>query len=149
MKDGRARWNSIRRLQQAHAGRRPTRPTAVVKEDGALTQGEKEVTTRWCHHFMKVLNMLSEYRDEVISDMPLLPPILELDLPPTEEELSQALSKLRKRKAGGKSGILPELILSGGPELWDSVDDDKAGVGRRYGSERLAGRSGCSDSKEG
>ena len=42
-------------------------------------------------------------------------------LPPIEEELSQALSKLRKRKAGGKSGILPELILSGGPELWDRV----------------------------
>ena len=29
------------------------------------------------------------------------------------------------------------------------VDDDKAGVGRRYGSEGLAGCSGCSDSKEG
>ena len=70
VKDRRARWDSIRRLQQAHAGRRPTRPTAVVKEDGALTQGEKEVTTTWCQHFMKVLNMLSEYRDEVISDMP-------------------------------------------------------------------------------
>ena len=41
--------------------------------------------------------MLSEYRDEVISDMPL-PPILELDLPPTEEELSQALSNLRKQE---------------------------------------------------
>ena len=65
--------------------------------------------------------MLSEYRDEVISDMPLLPPILELHLPPTEEELSQTLSKLRKSKAGGKSDILPELILSGGPELWDRV----------------------------
>ena len=46
VKDERARWDSMMRLQQAHAGRRPTRPTAVVKEDGALTQREKEVTTR-------------------------------------------------------------------------------------------------------
>ena len=121
VKDGRARWDSVRRLQQAHAGRRPTRPMAVMKEDGALTQGEEEVTTRWYQHFVKDLNTLIEYRDEVISDMPLLPPAMELDLPPTEEELTQALDKLKMRKAGGKSGILPELILHGCPELWERM----------------------------
>ena len=121
VKDGHARWDSVRGLQQAHAERRPTRPTAVMKEDGALTQGEEEVTTRWYQHFVKVLNILSEYRDEVISDMPLLPPTMELDLPPTEEELSQALDKLKMRKAGGKSGILLELILYGGPEQWERM----------------------------
>ena len=78
VKDGRARWDSIRRLQQTH-------------------------------------------RDDVIDNMPLLAPILELDSPPSEEELSQALSKLKKRKAGGKSGILPELILCGGAELWSRI----------------------------
>ena len=57
----------------------------------------------------------------MIDNMPPLSPILELDSPPSEEELAQALSKLKKRKAGGKSGILPELILCGGPELWSRI----------------------------
>ena len=46
VKDDRARWDSIRRLQQTHAGRRPTKPTAVFKEDGDLAQGPNEVATR-------------------------------------------------------------------------------------------------------
>ena len=49
--------------------------------------------------------------------MPLLPPILELDSPPTKEELLEVLSKLKSGKAGGKSGILSELIQCGGPEF--------------------------------
>ena len=70
---------------------------------------------------MKILNIRSEYRDEVLTAMPLHSPNLDLDLPPTEEELFQALSRLKKGKAGGKSGLLPELITSGGTDLWDRV----------------------------
>ena len=33
------------------------------------------------------------------------------------EELQTALSKLRKGKAGGKTGILPELLVCGGTEM--------------------------------
>ena len=58
----------------AHAGRRPTRPTAVMKENGSLTQGPEEVR-----------------------------------------------AKLKMRKAGGKSGVLPELILHGGVDLLDRM----------------------------
>ena len=121
VKDGRTRWDRVRRLQQAQAGRRSIKPSTVWKEDGTLTQGNEEVTRRWSQHFLKVLNIPSEYREQVINDMPSLPPILELDSPPTDEELSEALSKLKNRKAGGKSGILPELIHCGGCELEDRI----------------------------
>ena len=50
-----------------------------------------------------------------------LAPILELNFTSSEEELSQALSKLKKRKAGEKSGIRLELIFCRGPELWSSM----------------------------
>lgn len=50
-----------------------------------------------------------------------LAPILELNFTSSEEELSQALSKLKKRKAGERSGIRLELILCRGPELWSSM----------------------------
>lgn len=33
----------------------------------------------------------------------------------------EAMSKMKKRKVGGKSGILFELITCGGPELWDRI----------------------------
>ena len=65
----------------------------------------------------------SVYRDEVIEEMPEMPPCMELDGPPTEEELESALSKLKRRKAGGQSGILPELVLYGGAVLWDRLLD--------------------------
>ena len=72
MKDGRTRWDSIRRFQQVHAGRRPTRPSAVLKEDGCLTQGPEEVMERWHQHFVKVLNIPSDYRERYINEMPML-----------------------------------------------------------------------------
>ena len=120
-KDGCTRWDRVRRLQRAYAGRRPIKSSTVWKEDGSLTQGNEEVVKRWRQHFLKVLNVPSEYREQAINDLPLLPPIWELDSPPTDEELLQALSKLKKGKAGGKSGILPELILCGGCELEDRL----------------------------
>ena len=49
--------------------------------------------------------------------MPTLPNLSELGSSPSEEELMEAMSKMKKRKAGGKSGIVIELITNGGPEL--------------------------------
>ena len=47
--------------------------------------------------------------------MPALEPMLHLDDPPMMKELKTALSRLKARKPGGLSGILPEMILCGGP----------------------------------
>ena len=96
------------------------------------------MATRWYNHFLKVLNNASEYRDDVINNKPLLAPIL---------ELSQALSKLKKRKAGGKytSRVNP---------LWkfriveQNIEVDAKGMGRRESSGRVAGCSSCPSSKE-
>ena len=46
-KDGRTRWECIRRLQRSHDGRNPARLSAVRKKDGKLTQGPSEVMERW------------------------------------------------------------------------------------------------------
>ena len=53
--------------------------------------------------------------------MQAMPPCLNLDELPTEEELEAALSKLKKRKTGGKTGILPELVMFGGAVLWNRL----------------------------
>ena len=53
--------------------------------------------------------------------MHVLPPCLDLDQPHTYEELEVALSKMKRGKAGGKIGILPEQVLFGGAVLWDRL----------------------------
>jgi len=117
-KDGQVRWNSIHRLQRAHSGCRPVWTAAVLKTDGELTKGPEEVVDRWYEHFK---NFLSIYDEDVITAVPTLPPLLQFDEPPTMEELEVTWSQLKVRKAGGLSGILPELILFGGAILRDKL----------------------------
>ena len=93
------------------------RPTAILKNNGQLTKGPEEVLGSWYQPFRKVLNVQSIYDDEVIAAMPALEPMLHLDNHPSMEKLEAASSRLKPRKAGGLSGILPELILCGGPIL--------------------------------
>ena len=81
VKDGRTRRYCICKLQRVHGGRRPVRPTAVLKDDGQLTKGPEEVLDRQYLHFKKVLNVQSIYDDEVVAAMSALEPILHLDDP--------------------------------------------------------------------
>ena len=53
--------------------------------------------------------------------MPTHPTICELDEMPSCKELMSALSKLKKGKAGGRTGIVPELLRHGGAELHDRL----------------------------
>ena len=53
---------------------------------------------------------------KVIDEMPSLPPRLELD-DPMMKELLIALNALKTGKAGGKTGLLPEMLLRGRAEL--------------------------------
>ena len=74
-----------------------------------------------CVHFKKLLDIQSNYDENIIAAVPTLPPLICYDDPPTSEELEAALSQLKTRKAGGLSGIVPELILFGGSVLEDRL----------------------------
>ena len=71
----------------------------------------------WYQLFRKVSNVQSIYDDEVIAAMPALEPMIHLDNSPFIEELEATLSRLKPRKAGGLSEILPEFTMCGGPVL--------------------------------
>ena len=120
-KNGKLRWTSIQKLQMAHVGIRPAQSATLYKRDGRVTSGPEEVKATWHQHFTKVLNIPSEYCQKVLDDMPSLPPVMELDHHPTSEELGEKMSKLKRGKAGGRTGILPELLLYGGAELQDRL----------------------------
>ena len=68
--------------------------------------------------FSQVLNIPSSFAPDVIEEQPTLDPVLELDGPPFMEELICALGKLKVGKAGGRIGILPELLIAGCTELF-------------------------------
>ena len=115
--DGRGRWRCVKQLQMVSRGRQPTRTSAVLDEDGLLLSDPDAVTARWCRHFTKVLNVVSVFSPVGIDRMPTLEMRRDLNDPPTSEEFQRALSKLRLRKAGGDSGVLPEMLVFGGPVL--------------------------------
>ena len=72
-RDGKQRWKSIRMLQMAHVCRRPARPTRLIRRDGGMTNGPGEVRATWYEHFSSVLNIPSQYRQEVLDVLPSLP----------------------------------------------------------------------------
>ena len=53
VKNGRTRWDCICKLQRVFAGRKPLRPTAILKNDSQLTKGPEEVLEDWHQHFKK------------------------------------------------------------------------------------------------
>ena len=69
----------------------------------------------------KNLGGTTTFREEIIDNMPSLTPLMDLDEPPSIKELSEALKRLKNRKVGGKSGILPELIHCGNGDLEDKL----------------------------
>lgn len=92
-----------------------------MKED--LTRGPDELKSRWYRHFRKVLNTPSQCQEEAIANLPSLPVQWDLDSPPIAEEFESVVSKSKRGKAGGRTGVLPELILCGGVELWDRLTE--------------------------
>jgi len=57
----------------------------------------------------------------VLDAFPTLPPLLNLDDPSTMAEHDHSISRLKAGKVEGLSGILPEMVLCGGPVLLERL----------------------------
>ena len=99
----------------------------ALKENGMMTSSPEEVKARWWKHFNQVFNIRNEYHQEVVDGMPDIPMQSEFHNPPSEEEVLQALSRLWKGKASGKTGIIRELLVYGGVEVQDRLLEAMAG----------------------
>lgn len=60
--------------------------------------------------FLRVLNLQSEFSADELGLVRQRPVRAEMSDPPSEEELERAIVKLSSGKAGGESGILPEMV---------------------------------------
>ena len=85
--------------------------SAVVQDENGnsctTTEAQQE---RWRRHFSKILNVQSDFDMEELSRVRQRPTRSELTEVPSEEEVMNAVAKLRNGKAGGESGILPEMV---------------------------------------
>ena len=91
--------------------------TSVVDEQGNTLTTSADIQDHWFRHFGNVLNGESQFDASVVESLPdaLLRP--ELDNSPSESEMLAATRMMKAGKAGGESGILPEMIICGGKEL--------------------------------
>ena len=91
---------------------------APVKNlEGDLLKNVDEINKRWSEHFEKLLNKPSQIVQDAIDEVVTMEPKSELDLPPTDTEVSAAIRELQIGKAAGPDGIVPELIKYGGADL--------------------------------
>ena len=111
--EGKEVWQCIRDMQHACRGLVPVRSGTIKDELGNPCTSAEEREQRWRRHFTGVLNQQSQFNAEELERVvqrPLRPHLAEL---PSEEELVGAVNNLKNGKAGGESGILPEMVKAG------------------------------------
>ena len=120
---GRHAWSAVREIRRCLAGL-PPRPICSIKdENGNPCLSRDSQTARW-HHFTRVLNLPSQFDEDVVQSIPQSEPALFHD-PPSEDRLCCALRSMASGKAGGGglSEIVPELLKAGGLPLRGALLD--------------------------
>ena len=96
----------------------PQRSAVPVRNlQGELLTDNEAINRRWSEHFNQLLNRPSAVDPAAIEEIEIRPTCLDLDEPPTEEEVEKAISELQCGKAAGPDGIPPEVFKTGGATL--------------------------------
>ena len=103
-------WRCIRDIQRGGRGLVPVKTAVVKDEDGNACTTAKAQQERWRRHFTKILNIQSDFDVEELRKVRQRPPRSEMAEVPSEEELMSAVGKMKNGKAGGESGVLPEMV---------------------------------------
>ena len=84
----------------------PQRSAAQIRNlQVELLSDNESINKRWAEHFEQLLNRPSSIDPKVSEEIParLLP--MELDNPPTEDEVTEAIAELQSGKSAGSDGI--------------------------------------------
>ena len=98
-------------MQYGRRGLRPTRTRCIRDEVGNRCTSQADQHQQWQRHFTEVLNVRSKFEGE---ESPKIRQHLVRQELNEISELTNALKKLKNGKAGGSSGILPEMVKVGG-----------------------------------
>ena len=95
----------------------PSKPKAIKNLDGQFCATPVNSLQRWKQYFNTVLNTSSVFSNEVVDSFSSYAIHDELAHVPTLQEVRDALSMIAGGKAGGSSGILPEMVKVCSDEL--------------------------------
>ncbi|KAL8610626.1 hypothetical protein ACOMHN_006345 [Nucella lapillus] len=96
----------------------PQRSAASIWNlQGELLTDNEAINRRWSEKFEQLLNRPSSIDPSVIEQIPSRPLHMELDDPPTKDEVAGAIAQLQCAKSAGPDGIPPEVFKAGGQLL--------------------------------
>ena len=107
---GKVVWSCIRDMQRGRRGLVPVRVAAVKDEEGNPCRTSEEQQQRWRRHLHRILNVQSLFDETQLENARQRPIRQHMDHLPSREEVERAVRKLKHGKAGGNSGILPEMV---------------------------------------
>ena len=81
-----------------------------------ITDANKQME-RWVEHYLKLYPTENTITDEELDTIENLPVMTELDVEPTDGDISKAIDSLKNGKDPGKDVIPPEVIKHGKPAL--------------------------------
>ncbi|KAL8585003.1 hypothetical protein ACOMHN_043639 [Nucella lapillus] len=96
----------------------PQRSAAPIRNlQGELLTDNEAINRRWSEHFEQLLSRPSSIAPSVIEQIQSRPLQMELDDPPTKDEVARAIAQLQCGKSAGPDGILPEVFKAGSQPL--------------------------------
>ena len=116
-------WKGLKDIQKGRSGLRPVRSGGIRNREGQLCSSAEQVSERWREHFESILNTTSTFSEASVSSLSQYPLRSHMSNPPSEEEIIEAIDKLKRNKAGGSNGILPELLKSSGAAIIEYIKD--------------------------
>ena len=120
---GKGAWKGLKDIQKGRSGLRPVRSRGIRNCEGQLCTSAEQISDRWREHFESVLNTTSTYSEASVNSLWQYPLRPRMSNPPSEEEIIEAIDKLKRNKVGGSNGILPELLKSSGAAIIEHIQD--------------------------
>ncbi|VDL92508.1 unnamed protein product [Schistocephalus solidus] len=94
----------------------------IKGSDGTTLLTEKsQILKRWSKHYRRVLNCSSAISDAAIDRLPQLDTNNDLDLPPSLQQIIQAVQQVSSGTAPGSDAIPPEVFKHGGHRLMSEL----------------------------
>ena len=104
-------WDCIKLLKRGMSKPTPSKQVMMTKENGDKCSSAEENTRVFKNHFEKLYNRTPSYDPSVLDLLDQHPIMESTGLPPQDEEISKAISRL-KNKAPGASGLTAQMFKS-------------------------------------
>ncbi|XP_037801349.1 uncharacterized protein LOC119596256 [Penaeus monodon] len=89
---------------------KPIKTAPLKSAKGEIIKDRCKQMKRWAEHYKELYSRETTVTSTALESTQSLPPMVELDTPPTIEELSKAVDNLANGKAPGSDNIPPEVV---------------------------------------